>query len=257
MSVWRTAWVVVLGCSMLVGCQTQEAADVSPTISVVTSDGVQIYGERYFGDLGGEAPLILLFHQGGSNGRGEYAGIANWLNGEGYRALAWDQRRGGESFGSENRTLAGLEEGAEYGYCDAAPDLQAAIDYVRAEGLAERVVLWGSSYSAALVFQMAADNSDAVSGVIAFSPASGGPLADCLARQWLDEIEAPMFAFRPKSEMASSSAQEQKQIFEAAGVKVFVAENGVHGSSMLVDDRTGQDMSAIRREVADWLGALE
>jgi len=219
----------------------------------VTADGVTIYGEPYFGDLNADAPLILLFHQGGSNGRGEYAELAPWLNGLGYRAIAWDQRSGGETYGSENRTVAGLPVGADPGFCDAAPDLQAALDYVRAKGLAEKVIVWGSSYSAALVFGLAANNPDAVSGVIAFSPASGGPLVDCRARMWVEDIDAPMMTLRPASEMERESSQEQRDILTGAGVTFHVAENGVHGSSMLLDSRTESDMSETRAAVADWL----
>lgn len=256
MSIWKPA-LVALSVAMLASCQTQDAETIPPTVSTVTSDGIQIYGERYFGDLGANAPLILLFHQGGSNGRGEYAGLADWLNAEGYRAIAWDQRRGGETYGSENRTLAGLEADAAYGYCDAAPDLQAAISYTVQQGIADKMVIWGSSYSGALVFQAAAANPDTVAGVIAFSPASGGPLADCRAQLSVDDVAAPKFVLRPASEMANPSTQAQRDALMAAGVDFLVVENGVHGSSMLVDDRTEQDMSAAREAVRSWLDGLE
>jgi hypothetical protein len=93
-------------------------------------DGVTIYGESYFADLGSDAPLILPIHQGGANGRGECAPIARWLNTEGFRAIAWDQRRGGSTFGESNRTLSGLEAGTSYSCCEAYADLQAALDHV-------------------------------------------------------------------------------------------------------------------------------
>ncbi len=226
---------------------------ISAPIEVVTPDGVTVYGEPYFGDLGKDTPLVLLFHQAGANGRGEYASIAKWLNENGIRAIAWDQRSGGDRFGSANRAVASLPEGVETGYCEVYPDLQAAIDYVERHSLSDHVFAWGSSYSAALVFQLAAKNPDKLSGVLAFSPAAGGPLRACRARDWISEVTAETFVLRPASEMARESSQEQRDILSAAGADFFVAENGVHGSSMLVDDRTNHDMSGVRARVLAWL----
>jgi pimeloyl-ACP methyl ester carboxylesterase len=168
--------------SIEVFCLNAEAAVEDVTLSTETSDKVTLYGEHYSKNTKANAPLILLFHQGGSNGRGEYNDIASWLNKSGFRAIAWDQRSGGRTYGSDNRTVANLPENTADGYCDAVADLQAALDFVIAHELAERVVVWGSSYSGALVFQLAAKNPRLVSGVIAFSPASGGPLVECRAR---------------------------------------------------------------------------
>lgn len=228
----------------------------STPITTVTSDSVTIFGEPYFGDLDTSAPLILLFHQGGSNGRGEYADIARWLNREGYRAIAWDQRSGGETYGETNRTVAHLAEGTPAAYCNAYYDLQAALDYVVAEGLADKVISWGSSYSAALVFRLAKENTDSVLGVVSFSPASGGPLADCRARMWIDDVEAPSIVFRPASEMEMESSIEQRDILTTAGADFHVINNGVHGSSMLLDTRAEHDMSEARNAVLNFLSRV-
>ena len=240
-------------CSHVSETHEANASPDASTVTTLTADNITIYGETYFGDLDAAAPLILLFHQGGANGRGEYAQIASWLNESGYRAIAWDQRRGGERLGETNRTVAGLNAAAEYSYCDAAPDLQAALDFARDNDLAEKVVVWGSSYSASLVFGLAADNSEEVAGVIAFSPAAGGPLVNCRARQWVDDVSAPIFVLRPASEMELDSSKAQRDILTAAGAKFMVVENGVHGSSMLSDARTQNDMSGARTAVKDWL----
>ena len=226
----------------------------SETVIATTSDSVQIYGETYFGSLDARAPLILLFHQGGSNGRGEYAPLSRWLNDAGFRAIAWDQRSGGEIHGETNRTVAGLPRELDPGYCDAYPDLQAALDYTVAAGSGKKVFVWGSSYSASLIFRLAAENPERVAGVVAFSPASGGPMVECRARQWVDRVDAPVFVLRPAPEMARDSSIEQRDILTSAGADFLVVENGVHGSSMLVDDRTGHNMGATREAVSDWLG---
>ena len=255
-----TRLICVFLCCLAGACAISESSKESAwskTYTAVTTDGVSIYGEPYFGELGKRAPLVLLFHQGGSNGRGEYAPIAQWLNELGFRAIAWDQRAGGALFGNDNRTLAGLPDNAPSDYCDAYADLEAALAFVINEELADRVVVWGSSYSGALVFQLAAKEPEHVAGVIAFSPASGGPLKECRARRWVGVINAPMFALRPYTEMERESSKEQQEILTDAGVKFFVVKNGVHGSSMLLDERTESDMGRARSVVADWLYSLD
>ncbi len=222
-------------------------------ITVQTSDGVTIYGQPYFTGLSADAPLVLLFHQAGSNGRGEYGEIAVWLNQNGYRVIAWDQRSGGDHFGKTNRTVDAIAPDVPVEYCDAYPDLEAALAYISTASLADKAVVWGSSYSAALVFRLAKDHPDAVSGVIAFSPGTGGPMAQCRARMWLDGVTAPVFALRPASEMARSASVEQRETLITAGAEFLVVKDGVHGSSMLVDERTENDMSAVRAAVLEWL----
>lgn len=252
--------ILYISLGMFVGCATNSKTDVreppQKTIATRTVDGVTIYGERYYGGLDASAPLILLFHQGGSNGRAEYAPLTNWLNDAGYRAIAWDQRTGGDLYGESNRAVDGLPDGSNPGYCDAYPDLQAALDFVLSQGEAEEVIVWGSSYSGALVFRLAAENVGKISGVLAFSPASGGPMVSCRARQWADGVRVPAIVFKPASEMAREAAKEQRQILVGAGVTFLVVENGIHGSSLLVDTRTEDDMSATRAEVIAWLEDL-
>jgi len=252
--------VIFISLGIIVGSTAISEAEVNQaleqTVSTQTRDGVVIYGDRYYGDLDATAPLILLFHQGGSNGRAEYAPLANWLNDAGYRAIAWDQRSGGDLYGETNRAVDGLPDGSNPGYCDAYPDLQAALDFVLSHGEAEKVVVWGSSYSGALVFRLAAENVGKVSGVLAFSPASGGPMVSCRARQWADNVQVPATVFKPASEMTRETAEEQRQILERAGVTFTVVEEGIHGSSLLIDSRTESGMSATRAEVIAWLNDL-
>jgi pimeloyl-ACP methyl ester carboxylesterase len=239
----------------LLSLASVEAASAQRAITTVTSDGVTIHGEAWLGDLPPSSPLLLLFHQGGSSGRGEYGPIAPWLVEAGYRVIAWDQRAGGDLHGSPNRTVAGLSpnEQARDGYCQAMPDLDAALDFVRAQQLAERVVVWGSSYSGSLVFGLAAAHPEAVAGVIAFSPAAGGPVEPCRARRWASDVRAPTLVLRPASEVELATSLEQRDALVAAGARFVVVPDGVHGSSMLVDARAGSDMAATRALVLDWL----
>ncbi|MEM8772807.1 MAG: alpha/beta fold hydrolase [Pseudomonadota bacterium] len=248
-----SSFALAAGCGNGGSSGTADSASVdNGLIEIPMADGVRVYGSPHQGGLDASAPLIHLFHQGGSNGAGEYGSLIGWLNENGFRAIAWDARAGGDTFGGENRTQATVTDQPS-DYCDAYGDVEAAIK--RGETIAgdAPVIVWGSSYSGALVFQAAAKNPDLIDAIIAFSPASGGPLADCRAIQYINGVTAPALVLRPASEMERESAQNQRAILEAAGVRVEVFEHGVHGSSMLVDDRTGHDMSEARDIVIDWL----
>ena len=242
---------------VLLGAVLPVVAQESSHVIATADDGVAVHGETYFGGLDATAPLVLLFHQGGSNGRGEYAEIVSWLNNSGVRAVAWDQRSGGDTWGSENRTALGLAPSVPNDFCSAYADLEAALDHAGSHGLAQRVIVWGSSYSGALVFRLASEHPDRVAAVIAMSPASGGPMADCRARDWLEGVHVPAYVLRPASEMNRDSSIEQRDLFLTAGVEFQVVPDGVHGASMLVDSRTGHDMGAVRADVIRWLRAIE
>lgn len=246
----RLKTIVFLLIGVIVGDSYSVAAarteNLNDQIEIVGDDGVTVYGNTYFGDLDDSVPLVLLFHQGGSNGRGEYGQLALWLNENGFRAIAWDARAGGELYGATNRTKDALPDGAPDQYCDAYSDLQAALAFVKKKKLAEKVVVWGSSYSAALVFRLAAENPENISAVFAFSPASGGPMVECRARKWVDQVSVPKIVIRPASEMERETSIEQQDILTSAGAEFLIVENGIHGSSMLLDERTDRDMSATR-----------
>jgi dienelactone hydrolase len=134
-------------------------------VTLTTADHVKVFASYYgTGDKG--KPILLLFHQAGGSGA-EYAEIAPKLNALGFNALALDQRSGGDLFGRPNRTVKAL--GHSTGYRAALPDLQAALDWARANDTG-KIVVCGSSYSAALVFLLAANNPGKIAALMAFSP---------------------------------------------------------------------------------------
>ena len=239
---------VVLLCLLM----ASTAAAGPEEVSFEAADGVRVFGDLYASEAGNSAPTILLFHQAGSDARGEYANIALRLLENGYNVLAIDQRSGGDRFGGVNRTMAGLER-QDYGYCEAYPDLEAALRYILDNGYDGPLAVWGSSYSAALVFQLAANNNADVDAVLGFSPASGPPLKDCALAPYLDQLEMPILALRPQKEFEIESVQQQMQDFEARGVQIYVSNPGVHGSSMLNADRVGESTEAAWEVVLDFL----
>ncbi|MEZ4415807.1 MAG: alpha/beta hydrolase [Gemmatimonadota bacterium] len=187
-------------------------------------------------------PFILLFHQGGASGPAEYAPLLPRLRALGYNLLVVDQRSGGELFGGRNRTAAAYAE--EPGYCEALPDLEVALEHARRVEPERRAILWGSSYSAALVIQLAARRTDDVAAVLAFSPATGEPMEGCRPEPWAENLDLPLLALRPRSEAEIPSVREQLDRLEAMGHRTFVADPGAHGSSMLVADRAHGDVAA-------------
>lgn len=213
-------------------------------VTFQTSDGVTVYGDLYRSpNQATSAPLILLFHQGGGDARGEYEPIVGRLLDAGYHALAIDQRLGGERFGQQNRTVATLQQSYE-SYCDAYPDLVAALQFVRSEGFSGPLVAWGSSYSAALAVKLGAAHGDLLAAVLAFSPASGDAMSGCKPEAYARELTVPLLALRPVGETEVDSVAAQLAAFREMGHATYVADPGVHGSSMLNAQRVGASTDA-------------
>ena len=239
----QLALIIGIGLSLL-GCQTAPTVSEegqSPTISFQTSDSLNIYGDLYESDKSGTT--ILLFHQAGANARSEYASIIPRLQKEGYNVLAIDQRSGGQRFGGHNRTVAELAN-SRFGYCDVYPDLVGAVNYLSDNGYSGNKVIWGSSYSAALVIKLAHELPDEIDAVLAFSPASGNPMNDCKPEQYFETLAVPLLVLRPQREMDIESVQNQFTSAKGNGHQTYVANPGTHGSSMLVEERAGGDVSA-------------
>ena len=241
------AWPVILLCI----ATTLNAATTE--ISFTTLDGVTVFGDVYRpDDTSKSAPLILLFHQGGGDSRGEYGPLAPRLLAAGYNLIAIDQRRGGERFDGVNRTLQGVGD-AEYSYCDVMPDLEGALAFARSEGFTGPTAAWGSSYSAALIFKLAVDHPDEIDAVIAFSAASGEPMTGCMPEQYSAAVPQPVLALRPAREMEVPYVPGQMALFDEQGHQTYVADPGVHGSSMLNADRVGAPTDETWRVVLQFL----
>jgi len=189
------------------------------------------------------ATLILLFHQAGWS-RGEYREIAPQLVERGYRVMAVDQRSGGEVNGVRNEThRRAAQKGLGTSYLDAYADLEAALAYAHEALKAERVIVWGSSYSASLVFRLAAERAQDVAAVVAFSPGEyfqkemGAEYVRGLAKR----VEQPLFVTSAKTER-----EQAKTIFDASPAtnKILFtpASKGQHGSRALWKKWTDHDV---------------
>lgn len=202
------------------------------TVQLAAADGVKVFGEVWRA-AGAKPPIIVAFHQADSSSA-EYAPIAPRLVRAGYTVLAIDQRSGAGAFGGSNRTAAGL--GREASYEEALPDLEAALAWAKANAHGAPVVVWGSSYSAALVFLLAARHPVDVNGVVAFSP--GEYLANKTAvRDAARKVEVPVYIDQAAdAEEVAQSAAILQAVKGADKQQLQSRSNSTHGSSTLRAD---------------------
>lgn len=200
-------------------------------VQLAAADGLTVHAEHYTTD-DPAAPIVLLFHQARSN-RGEYRTIAPHLVALGFQALAIDQRSGAGRWGLENQTVQ--SKGRSTGYLEALPDLEAALAWARSEsGSKGPVVVWGSSYSAALVFLLAADHPRDIAGLLSFSPGEYLGKPDLVAQR-ATEVQLPVLILAPENEREQAQA-----ILDAVGHEdktLEIPKQAVHGASMLMTDR--------------------
>jgi dienelactone hydrolase len=225
--------------------RTAESPAVGAPLTLKASDGVTVHGLLY--NAAKPKALILLFHQAQSS-KEEYATIAPRLREAGYSALAIDQRSGDGMFG-KNETAAGLGRKAEY--LEALPDLQAALDWAQTQNLP--IVLWGSSYSSALIFPLAANDPQAVVALLAFSP---GEYFDDkqMIRRAARKLQAPVFVASTSSKEETGEADPiMAALPKNSGNVRFVPEHGVHGSSMLIAARNPEGADANLRAALAFL----
>lgn len=198
---------------------------IAPTaMTFRAGDGLTVFARRY--EAKKPKALILLFHQAGSS-KDEYATIAPRLAKAGYSSLAVDARVGGNLFGV-NETAAVMET---KDYIEAQKDMQAALTWAESQNLP--IILWGSSYSASLVFPLAKVNPDKVSAILAFSP---GEYFDDkqLIQQAASAAAVPVFITSASTPDEIAAAGKIAAAVPGGHAQQYVPKVGVHGSSTLI-----------------------
>jgi dienelactone hydrolase len=252
-------WMLVLALSTVAaGCNAQPAenaaagnaaaprmAQSAEPVTLTASDGVKVHGLFY--EAQRPKALVLLFHQAGSS-KDEYATIAPRLLKAGYSALAIDQRSGGGMYGT-NETAKAF--GGDVPYRQARPDLQAALDWAQAKNLP--IILWGSSYSSALIFPLAADDPQGIVALLAFSPGDyfdGDPPVSGAAAK----LNVPVLVASTNSEQERDLADPIMAALPKNPANVrLVPEHAVHGSSMLIAAKNPDGAEANWRSVMAFL----
>ena len=245
--------VVLLAAVTLAACHPDtpgnEAADtaaaeapIKPSaVWATAADRINVRGDLYAAE--NPKAIILLFHQADSS-REEYATIGPRLAAAGYTAMAIDQRSGGTMFGT-NETMKNVKHKAEM--IDAESDLIGAVNWAKPFG--KPIILWGSSYSASLVFDVANLYTGQVKAVMAFSPGEYfsdphmvGRAASTLA------VPAYLTSSSDPAEIAKAKAIAAR--VPGGRAEQYVPAMGVHGSSTLIAAKNPKGAEA------NWASAL-
>jgi len=220
-------------------------------VELRAADGVRVFGTYLPAGTARRRGTILLFHMAGSN-RAEYAPIAPELARLGFDSLAIDQRSGGDAWGRRNQTASLLPH--DPGYRAALPDLQAALAWARQRDATGPVLAWGSSYSAALVFLLAAQAGDGVSALLAFSP--GEYLGNPPVRAAAGMVRCPVFVTGAADAEETAAAGALLAAARGAPKRQYRPAIGVHGSATLRADRNPRGAAAAWAAVTDFLAEV-
>lgn len=234
-------YLFVLSCCLFITTYNYSQMKVDfkgKTINFTATDGLAVTADLYMTD-DENAPLIILYHQAGFS-RGEYRAIAPRLNALGFNCLALDQRSGGEVNGVKNEThreAAGQDKGTKY--VDAVPDIEGGYLYAKNELNAKNIIVWGSSYSAALVFYLAGKYPGAIHGILAFSPGEYFKINGKTIAFYASKVSCPVFVTSSKREY-----KQWKGIYEAVPADRYFflpKATGYHGSRALWPVHKGND----------------
>lgn len=201
------------------------------TIQIESTNGLTINADLYLLQ-DSTKPFIILFHQAGYS-RGEYRPIAPRLNQLGYNCIAIDQRSGESVNDVINETAKSAKElSLKTDYISAFPDIEASLKYTHENFKPNKVIIWGSSYSASLVLIMASKYKKEINAVIAFSPGEYFTYEGKMIKEYSKQISCPCFITSTKDE--SSSLTEIFNNINCTTKIMYVPEGkGKHGSSAL------------------------
>ena len=201
-----------------------------------SKDGLQITADLY--EISNPKGFILLCHRSHCN-RAEYRETAPKLNNLGYSCLAIDQRSGMKVFGEVNETKnRAKEKGLSTGYLDAKPDIEAAIDHGFMLNSQKPIILFDSSYSAALAL-LISPKTDKVRATIAFSP--GEYLKGINLAKQIKSTNKPIFVTSPKKEIQQAS--EVVKFVHKKHITQFKPKvEGFHGSKTLWESVKGHEI---------------
>jgi len=225
------------------------------TIKISAEDGLSVTADEYLSE-DKNAPFVLLFHRARWS-RGEYRETAPLLNKLGFNCIAIDQRSGDRVNNVENETTRrAAEKKMDTHYLVAYKDMEAALAYVIEKYNPSKILIVGSSYSAALVFRMAAENQEHIDGVIAFSPGeyfSRLGESDKYISRFAEQVKCPVFVTS-----AANEKESWEGIYNAVpGLKKtsFLPEKGgYHGSEALWSSHpiSGEYWQAVNKFIKEY-----
>ncbi len=204
-------------------------------INFKSQDGLLITADYY--EVKNHKGFMLLCHRSHCN-RAEYRETAPKLNTLGYSCLAIDQRSGMNVFGEINETkIRAKELGLPTGYLDAKIDVESAVDKAYQLNNNKKIIILGSSYSAALALLIAA-NSNKIKAVIVFSPDEY--LKKTNVAEEIKHLNIPIFATSAKKEI--EDVKEVLRFVDNQYITHFKPEvEGFHGSKTLWESVKGYE----------------
>lgn len=242
----RITFFMLAGFTMLLAaCQTgsekpqptndtvQTTSNIPERIEFPSSDKLPIAANVYF-DAKNTGDFIVLCHMAEFN-KSEYRQIAKKLCNDGYNCMAIDQRSGGTTSGYDNETkLLADKRNLPTGFLDAEKDMEAAVNYA-AKKYNQKIILWGSSYSASLALKVGKANPN-VKAIIAFSPGEYFAKDSLVLKNYIRDIGKPVFITSSRDEVND----ELISLIDAMGPKNVThyrpKGRGEHGSMALWDD---------------------
>ncbi len=220
----------ILTCATAFGDKKRE------TIEFPSEDGTPITADVYWSDASDHGlPFVCLFHQAGFS-RGEYVEIAPRLVELGYNCMAVDARSGGVANKVTNKTVSRMVEAGKKkvgnDFIRAYPDIVAALQYARSNYADGKLIAWGSSYSASLVFKADAENEGLIDGILSFAP---NDMTEW-TRDWIiksaESVKHPVFITSARRER--DKWKRLQETLPEDQVTTFVPVSaGRHGSSAL------------------------
>ena len=156
-------------------------------------------------------------------------------------------------FGQNNATVKKL--GKSFTYMETMPDLEAALTWGSQQKLP--VLVWGSSYSSALVFLLASKHADKIAAVLSFSPGEYLGQED-IVQQAAAKVTQALFV---TSSIDNREVEAATKIISASPSKnkvQFIPKiAGVHGSSTLRQDKNGKGYDENWEAVLAFLKSLK
>lgn len=201
------------------------------TLSFMSQDNLKVYAD-YYSKNTKHSPLIIIYHQAGFS-RGAFRSIAPRLVNLGFNVLAVDLRAGEMVNQVINLThKEALKEGKSTEFLDVIPDLEASIQYAKKTIKPRKIIYWGSSYSAALGFYMAATHPAEINALVAYSPGEYFKIEGKNIEEYAAKIKVPVFISSSRKEKSS-----WEKIYQAIPSKkdYYVPSNteGHHGTIAL------------------------
>jgi dienelactone hydrolase len=126
-------------------------------------------------------------------------------------------------------------------------DLEAALQWAKSSGHTGPILVWGSSYSAAPVFLLAAEHRDEIKAIVAFSPGEYLRGATTVRKE-AAQVSIPIFVTSAKDPEEIAVAKSILDAAHSPDKTQFVPQfAGVHGSSTSEKTRTQTQPKKIGR----------